>query len=92
LEPIVSGRKAHERHGVPAALPTVQVRTEWITSLSPASLSMWIASLTALQMLLLQQLQSIALQDKIVALGIVSVAGALSRVLATPLAGACQVA
>ena len=88
----MSGQKTDERHEVPAALPTVQVRTEWITSRSPASLSMWIASLTALQVLLLQQLQSIAPQDKIVALGIVSAAGALSWVLAIPLAGACQVA
>jgi hypothetical protein len=52
---------------------------------------MWIASLTAPQVLL-QRLQSIAPQGKIVDLGIVSATGALSWVLAAPLAGACQVA
>ena len=92
MEPIVSGRKTHERHEVPAALPTVQVRTEWITSRSPASMSMWIAILTALRVLLPQQLQCIVPQDKIAALGIVSAAGALSCVLAIPLVVAGQVA
>ena len=91
MAPIVSGRKAHERREVPAALPMVQVRTAWITSLSPAIQSMWIASRTPLQVLLPQQLQSNP-QDKVVARGVVPAAGALSWVLVTPLAGACQVA
>ena len=88
----MSGQKTHERHEVPAALPTVQIRTEWITSRGPASVRMWIASLTAPQVLLQQQLQGIAPQGKIVDLGIMSATGALSWVLAAPLAGACQVA
>ena len=87
----MSGQKTDERHEVPAAPPTVQIRTEWITGRGPASLSMWIASLTVPQVLL-QRLQSIAPQGKIVDLGIVSATGALSWVLAAPLAGACQVA
>ena len=70
----------NDRHEVPAALaePTVHVRAAWIAGLSLASLGMWIATLTPLQMLLPLQLQSIAPEHKIVALGLVSAAGALS--------------
>jgi MFS family permease len=86
----VIGQTTNERHGKPAALaePTVHVRPAWIAGLSLASLGMWIATLTPLQVLLPLQLQNIAPEQKIVALGIVSAAGALSAVLATPLAGA----
>ena len=49
---------------------------------------MWMASYTPLQVLLPIQLQDITPRHKIVALGVVSAAGAVASVLATPIAGA----
>jgi MFS family permease len=75
---------------VPLALaePAVHVRPGWIAGLSLASLGMWMASLTPIQVLLPIQLQDIDSQHKIQALAIVSGVGAVASVLATPLAGA----
>jgi MFS family permease len=75
---------------VPLALadPSVHVKAGWITGLSLASLGMWMASLTPIQVLLPIQLQDIDSKHKIEALAIVSGVGAVASVLATPLAGA----
>jgi MFS family permease len=70
------------------AEPTVHVRARWITGLSLASLGMWMASLTPLQVLIPLQLQHITPQHKIAALALVSGLGAIASGLATPLAGA----
>jgi len=70
------------------AEPTVRVRGGWITGLGLASLGMWMASLTPLQVSLPQQLQDITPHHKYLALALVSAVGAISAVIATPLAGA----
>ena len=70
------------------AEPTVHVRRGWIASLGLASLGMWMASYTPLQVLLPTQLQDITPDHKIVALAIVSGVGAIASGLATPVAGA----
>jgi MFS family permease len=75
---------------VPLALaePSVHVKPGWITGLSLASLGMWMASLTPIQVLLPIQLQNIDKAHKLVTLAIVSGVGAVASVLATPIAGA----
>jgi MFS family permease len=70
------------------AEPTEHVRWGWITGLSLASLGMWMASLTPVQILLPLQLQAVDRAHKIAALGIVTGLGAVAAVIATPLAGA----
>ncbi len=70
------------------AEPTEHVRARWITGLGLASLGMWMAALTPLQVLIPIQLQDITPRHKIAALSIVSAVGAISSGLATPLAGA----
>src|SRR5215467_3605570 len=79
----------HER-SVPLALtePSVHVRPRWIAGLGLASLGMWMASLTPIQVILPIQLQDIDPRHKIAALAIVSAVGAVASVLATPIAGA----
>jgi MFS family permease len=67
--------------------PTAHVRWGWITGLSLASLGMWMASLTPVQILLALQLQDIT-THKVAALGIVTGLGAVAACVATPLAGA----
>jgi MFS family permease len=86
----MTGQAADEVRPVPPALaePTVHVRGGWITGLGLASLGMWMASLTPLQISLPQQLQDITPHHKILALALVSAAGAVASVVATPLAGA----
>jgi MFS family permease len=83
-------QKADEAAAVSPALaePTVLVRRRWVTGLSLASLGMWMASLTPLQVSLPQQLQDITPHHKILALALVSAAGAVAAVIATPVAGA----
>jgi MFS family permease len=75
---------------VPLALaePSVHVKAGWISGLSLASLGMWMASLTPIQVLLPIQLQNIDKAHKLEALAIVSGLGAIASVVATPLAGA----
>ncbi|HEX7994852.1 MAG TPA: MFS transporter [Streptosporangiaceae bacterium] len=77
-------------HILPPALaePTEPVTKGWIGSLGIASLVMWMASLTPLQILIPQQLQHIDNKGKILALGLVSAFGAIASLLATPIAGA----
>jgi MFS family permease len=83
-------QKASEAAALPLALaePTIPVRARWVTGLSLASLGMWMASLTPLQVSLPQQLQDITPHHKILALASVSAVGAVSAALATPVAGA----
>lgn len=75
---------------LPRALaePTDPVSRRWIGSLGLASLVMWMAAITPLQVLIPEQLQNIDPKGKIVALGVVSAFGALASLLATPIAGA----
>jgi MFS family permease len=86
----MTNQSTDAEHQVPLALaePTVHVRKGWITGLSLASLGMWMASLTPIQVLLPIQLQDINPKTKLLSLGLVSALGAVASVLATPLAGA----
>ena len=79
-----------QAHAVSRALaePTVHVRHGWVAGLGLASLGMWMASYTPLQVLLPIQLQDIAPHGKIVALAVVTGVGAVASGIATPLAGA----
>ena len=70
------------------AEPTRHVRHRWIVGLTLASLGMWMANQTPLQVMLALQLQDITPRHKIVALGVVTGAGAISSALATPVVGA----
>ena len=70
------------------AEPDEYVRRGWITGLTFASLGMWMAALTPIQVLLPIQLQDITPKHKILALGLVSAAGAIAATIATPVAGA----
>jgi MFS family permease len=81
---------ADSLHILPLALaePTEPVTKGWIGSLGLASLVMWMASLTPLQILIPEQLQHIDNKGKILALGLVSAFGAIASLLATPIAGA----
>ena len=70
------------------AEPTRHVRHRWIIGLTLASLGMWMAAQTPLQVVLALQLQDITPRHKIVALGVVTGVGAISSALATPVVGA----
>jgi len=70
------------------AEPTQHVRRRWIIGLTLASLGMWMAMQTPLQVMLALQLQDITPRHKIVALGVVTGVGAISSALATPIVGA----
>ncbi len=77
-------------HLLPRALaePTDPVPMRWIGGLGVASLAMWMASITPLQVLIPEQLQAHDAKNKIVALGFISAFGAVASLLATPIAGA----
>jgi len=70
------------------AEPTAGVRGSWIAGLGLASLGMWMAAYTPLQVLLPTQLQDITPRHKIAALALVTGVGAVASGLATPVAGA----
>jgi MFS family permease len=70
------------------AEPTQHVRHRWVIGLTLASLGMWMANQTSLQIMLALQLQDITPQHKIVALGVVTGIGAIAATLATPVVGA----
>jgi len=70
------------------AEPTQHVRYRWIVGLTLASLGMWMATQTPLQVMLAVQLQDITPRHKVVALGVVTGIGAISSALATPVVGA----
>src|SRR6201996_5123219 len=69
------------------AEPTQYVRYRWITGLTLASLGMWMAAQTPLQVMLALQLQDITPRHKVVALAVVTGVGAISSALATPIVG-----
>jgi MFS family permease len=69
------------------AEPDVHVRRRWIFGLTLASLGMWMAAQTPLQVVLALQLQDITPKHKVVALGVVTGVGAISSALATPIVG-----
>jgi MFS family permease len=79
-------------HILPRALaePTQPVTKAWIGTLGLASLAMWMAAITPLQVVIPEQLQDIYPHGngKILALGLISAFGAISSLLATPVAGA----
>ncbi len=70
------------------AEPTRHLRHRWIVGLTLASLGMWMANQTPLQVMLALQLQDITPRHKIVALGVVTGVGAIASALATPVVGA----
>jgi MFS family permease len=86
----LADQATHTPHLIPRALaePTEPVTKAWIGTLGLASLAMWMASLTPLQVLIPEQLQHIDPHGKILALGLVSAFGAVASLLATPIAGA----
>jgi MFS family permease len=70
------------------AEPTKHVRYRWIGGLTLASLGMWMATQTPMNVMLALQLQDITPAHKVVALAVVTGAGAISSALATPVVGA----
>ena len=86
----MTNQSTDSERAFPLALaePSVHVKPRWIAGLSLASLGMWMASLTPIQVLLPIQLQNIDKAHKLVALAVVSGVGAVASVLATPIAGA----
>ena len=85
-----TGQAAEPLHVLPRALaePTEPVTKGWIGTLGLASLVMWMASITPLQVVIPAQIQSLDPHGKILALGLISAFGAVASLLATPLAGA----
>jgi MFS family permease len=83
-------QSTERERSVPLALaePSVHVKPGWIAGLGLANIGMWMATLTPAQVILPIQLQDIDAKHKIAALAIVSAVGAVSSVLATPIAGA----
>ena len=69
------------------AEPDQHVRRRWILGLTLASLGMWMATQTPLQVMLALQLQDITPRHKVVALAVVTGVGAISSALATPVVG-----
>ncbi|HEV2536446.1 MAG TPA: MFS transporter, partial [Streptosporangiaceae bacterium] len=69
------------------AEPSEHVRRRWIFGLTLASLGMWMAAQTPLQVVLALQLQDITPRHKVVALAVVTGVGAISSALATPIVG-----
>jgi MFS family permease len=69
------------------AEPNKHVRLRWIVGLTLASLGMWMAAQTPLQVVLALQLQDISPRHKIAALAVVTGVGAISSALATPVVG-----
>ena len=86
----MTNQSTDSERALPLALaePEMHVKAGWITGLGLASLGMWMASLTPIQVLLPIQLQNIDKAHKLAALAIVSGVGAVASVLATPIAGA----
>jgi MFS family permease len=70
------------------AEPDQPMPFRWIVGLSVASLGMWMATQTPIQVMLAAQLQDITPRHKVVALGVVTGVGAISAALATPVVGA----
>jgi MFS family permease len=74
---------------IPAlAEPTTRVSKAWIGGTALASMGLWMASYTPVQILLANQVQRIAPPDKFTVLSVVLAMGAVATVLATPVVGA----
>jgi MFS family permease len=86
----MADQTADQARAVSRALaePTAGVRNGWIAGLGLASLGMWMAAYTPLQVLIPTQLQDITPRHKIAALAVVTGVGAVASGLATPVAGA----
>ena len=89
-EVVMAEQATDSLHVIPRALaePTEPVTRTWIGTLGLASLVMWMASITPLQVVIPAQLQNIDPHGKILALGLISAFGAVASLLATPIAGA----
>jgi MFS family permease len=75
--------------GAVGAVPATRVRRAFVGTLALANLAVWMGFFTPIQLLLPDQLEDIAGDDrKVGALGLVTGVGAAVAVLATPLAGA----
>ncbi len=68
--------------------PTARVTGRWIFLLSLANLAVWMGFFTPIQVLLPEQLQAVAPENKEAMLGVVTGLGALAAVIFNPLAGA----
>src|ERR1700740_685907 len=86
----MADQTADQARAVSRALaePTAGGRNAWTAALGLASLGMWMAAYTPLQVLLPTQLQDITPRHKIAALAVVTAVGAVASGLATPVAGA----
>lgn len=87
-EPTASSQPAGPAGSHALAEPTVPVRRGWIALLAVANLGLWMAFFTPIQVLLPQQVESIAPADKENMLAVVTGLGALAAVVANPVAGA----
>jgi len=89
VTPAAAGRLAAMPE-VPAALqePTRRVGARFVGLLSLASLGLWAAFFTPIQVLLPEQLEAIDPANKIFWLSVVTGVGALVAAVANPLAGA----
>jgi MFS family permease len=68
--------------------PTIPVPKRWIAALGLATMGLFMAGLTPLQLLLPQQVQDIAPHQKFLVIGLVHALGAIAAIVATPLVGA----
>jgi MFS family permease len=68
--------------------PTVPVTGRWIGLLALSNLAVWMGFFTPIQVLLPEQLEAIAPDNKVAMLGWVTGLGALAAVISNPLAGA----
>ena len=86
----MAGQATDATPALPHALaePTVPVRKRWIAQLGLASMGLWMASLTPLQILLPKQVQDVAHGQKFLVIGLVHALGAIAAIVATPLVGA----
>jgi MFS family permease len=70
------------------AEPAERVSKGWIAANTLASLGLWMASVTSLQILIPERLQQLEPRHKVVYLGGIAAIGALAAGIMTPLAGA----
>src|SRR5258707_5762455 len=87
-EVLMAEQATDSPHLLPRALaePTEPVTKGWIGSLGLASLVMWMASLTPLQVLIPEQLQHIDRHGQSLALGFVSAFGAVALLVVAAVA------
>ena len=68
--------------------PVAPVPKRWIATLGLATMGLFMASGTPLQLLLPRQVQDIAPHQKFLVIGLVHAFGAVAAIIATPLVGA----